>query len=110
MSTMTESAERLEREAFEAWAVSEGIAIARGPLGGYRFREATRAWKVWQAARRAPAEAGAPSGWKLVPIEPTEAMLDACCDVASGWPTYVEAKRAYDGMLAAAPASQKQEG
>lgn len=44
-----------------------------------------------------------PDGWKPVPIEPTDAMVDAAC-ILSSFPTGV-----YAAMLAAAP-QQKKEG
>ncbi|WP_458763613.1 Lar family restriction alleviation protein [Cupriavidus basilensis] len=68
--------------------------------------------------RRAPAEAGVPAGWKLVPVEPTEGMVDAAIrergdlsDIAAGRKPYpaIETRMAYRAMLAAAPAAPKAE-
>lgn len=44
-----------------------------------------------------------PEGWKLVPIEPTKQMLEAGCDTAHSWPTYIDQIRTYQAMLDKAP-------
>lgn len=51
-----------------------------------------------------------PEGWKLVPVEPTDTMLNMACDEYERWGgdacenfTLNDAKCVYDAMLAAAP-------
>lgn len=58
------------------------------------------------AAARAAAPAEPLSGWVLVPVEPTEAMLEAI----SGHPMLAATKEAYAAMLAAAPKGPVQTG
>ncbi|WP_157659925.1 hypothetical protein [Burkholderia ubonensis] len=43
-----------------------------------------------------------PAGWKLMPIDAPESLLDVLCDAARGWPTYAELRPIYDKLLAAA--------
>ena len=42
-----------------------------------------------------------PEGWKLVPVEPTDEMIDAGCDEADAY--RVDIDRAYRAMLSVAP-------
>jgi hypothetical protein len=56
-----------EREAFEAWFKE------KSPVGGINAKLA--AWDAWRAAL-AQAQS-LPDGWKLVPVEPTEEMLNS---------------------------------
>lgn len=44
-----------------------------------------------------------PEGWKLVPVEPTDEMIDAGADAIDGY--RVDVMRAYEAMLAAAGGS-----
>jgi|GEM_PF-1879760 hypothetical protein len=53
-----------------------------------------------------------PDGYVLVPLEPTEAMVDKACDIEVGYPTWAgskdcitdtETKAIYAAMLAARP-------
>ncbi|KVC71410.1 hypothetical protein WI73_11330 [Burkholderia ubonensis] len=44
-----------------------------------------------------------PAGWKPMPIDAPEPLLDVLCDAARGWPTYAEVRPIYDKLLAAAP-------
>lgn len=111
MSSMTESAERLEREEFEAWWQEHGQFMR---AGGGQY-EVTFAYEAWMArARRAPAEAGAADGWRLVPEILTAEMRNAAVEKDneamgdSGQPASIEGL--WLAMLAAAPASPKQEG
>lgn len=50
---------------------------------------------------------GTPDGWRLVPVEPTEAMLVAACEIGpdtnSGCFSDDDARSTYRAMLAAAP-------
>lgn len=73
-----------------------------------------QARKDWDAARREPDATpapGAPAGFKLVPIEPTKAMLDAVIE-EDGPPVRVSRLGfvdAYKAMLDAAPGAPGQE-
>lgn len=104
---MTDTSERLESGDFEAW---ERIFLETN----HRFPDRA---EIWQAARRAPA-AGAPEGWKLVPVEPTDEMQDAAGESVYGYSRYQAEEwgksekfessayvgvEAYRAMLAAAP-------
>lgn len=61
------------------------------------------------AAALSPSPVPAPlpgSGWKLVPVEPTEAMLDAHYDAhATADTVFGDARDVWAAMLAAAPAN-----
>lgn len=67
-----------QREAFEAWAKTRGyplhdIVPKHGPTSSMpqtvdRFMEV--AYEAWQAAQ-------AQQGWVMVPVEPTQEMIDA---------------------------------
>lgn len=115
-----------ERTAFEAWvtqhigeAIKPDIAktwLVRMMDNTYASAKVTLAWESWQASASRPAAAVAvPAGWKLVPIEPAEAMLRD--GAAAIWgpmllgPHYRGlAGKAYAAMLSAAPASAAVEG
>ncbi|KUZ78262.1 hypothetical protein WI37_10980 [Burkholderia ubonensis] len=57
------------------------------------------------------AEAAAiPAGWKAMPIDAPESLLDVLCDAARGWPTYVDVRPIYDKLIAAAPQPPAQAG
>ncbi len=56
-----------------------------------------------------PPAAAAPAGWKLVPVEPTEAMFTAFDAQIEGGPVYLsDFLRAYRAMLGAAPDAPKE--
>ena len=57
-----------ERERFEAWL--EAVRDKADP-GDWLFSKREAAWKAWQAALSAP------PGYALVPVEPTDEMIDA---------------------------------
>lgn len=70
-----------EREAFEEWAYSNKWNICRYPKSDYHMKEGQYcdefvdgAWHGWiKSANR--------EGYKLVPVEPTQGMIDkAVCD------------------------------
>lgn len=94
-----------EQERFEAW-YEENIGDENKPV-----REA--AFSAWQASRRAPA-APVPQGWKLVPVEATQEMIEAWGNATELPEGMVErsddevnayaAKRDWKAMLAVAPA------
>lgn len=52
--TDTASAAPSERAQFEAHATERGYKLARGPNDSYQYRDASVAWKAWQAARAQP--------------------------------------------------------
>lgn len=83
-----------ERAEFEAWSQANDKYHVSG------YNPHNDLWEAWQAARSAPA-APEPHGWKLVPIEPTEAQLWCLYGRFVGQLT-TEAKL-YSDMLAAAP-------
>jgi hypothetical protein len=56
---------------------------------------------LWTELYTAPPAPSVPDGWKPMPLEPTDEMIDAACDAC---PSYRAAMmQAYDAMLAAAP-------
>lgn len=64
---------KTEREMFEAWAYSKKWNIAKARdmgLDHYVDDFVDGAWHGWQASAQR-------EGYKLVPVEPTEAMLEA---------------------------------
>ena len=87
-----------EREAFEAWAFENGLQSHTDQSLDYPLGNVL--WKCWQG--RAAIEAQrVPDGWKLVPIEPTKAMLDASAlddQMNTG-----SIRAAWKDMVAAAP-------
>jgi|SRR5579859_5413484 len=60
-------------------------------------------------ARLLEAQAGVPEGWKLVPIEPTESMLNEGT-AADTEQSRMEAKCVWDAMVSAAPNHPPSEG
>jgi hypothetical protein len=70
---MSNDIRETERQAFEAWARDWGFMNEH-----HRYV----AWEGWQAARAASPVA---EGWKLVPVEPTDAMRLAGGHVNSEW-------------------------
>lgn len=70
-------------------------------------------WDAWKAALKAGSTASVPDGWKLVPVEPTEAMLEAAGNTEEiynewGEDLYVKnTEEVYQAMLAAAPDAPK---
>lgn len=102
-----------EREEFEAWAVtddgncSEAYGdLAKGEDGVYINYLVERDWEVWQARA---ALAATQAGSKLVPVEPTPAMLDVAVSFALNvqisrnynWSAYMA--DVYRRMVSAAP-------
>ncbi|MDW3683352.1 Lar family restriction alleviation protein [Cupriavidus sp. CV2] len=65
-----------------------------------QYRTEAEAIAAWN--NRAPAETAAPEGWRLVPVEPTEAMLRAHSDNCDGLDPQL-AQSDWAVMLAAAP-------
>jgi hypothetical protein len=61
-----------ERERFEAWAESCGLEIITMADGDYYFPDTASAWAAWQAR--------CPDGYKCVPVEPTDEMVDAASE------------------------------
>ena len=93
-----------ERELFEAWFVRHrGAGSLQLTADGFYASVGTQDdWEVWQAGRASmPA---IPPGWQLVPIEPTEEMLDDDKEAQRfGSPSYRAALLVYRAMLKAAP-------
>ena len=85
-----------EKAAFEAWLVSTSASghTARFDVepGQYLNRWVQAKWVAWQA--RASLIGQPPEGWKLVPIEPTDEMIDAFCNTPK--------MKVIDGMIATA--------
>ena len=106
-TTMTQNTDQ-ERELFEAFASDDGKwlkDIERDSRGNYLLLTTAVGWMWWQAARRAPV---VPHGWKLVPVEPTEKMVNegSCAQTTQHGHGYIgeyAAKTAWQHMLAAAP-------
>lgn len=59
-----------QRKQFEQWYATHAFNYERDPIGS---RDCGLQWAAWQAAQ----EHAIPIGWLLVPIDPTDAMLDA---------------------------------
>lgn len=78
-----------ERERFEAWlAKFRELAPMRGPV----------LWEAWQAALSAP------SGYVMVPVEPTPEMLAAMIAAMNVWIKDIgEDADIYAAVIAAAP-------
>lgn len=80
-----DSAERLEREEFEAWARDRGFSLHMSLIapGDYSGTRTKAAWAGWQAARRAPAEAGV--GWHALTDEDRQAAFESLPDMLEGF-------------------------
>ena len=61
-----------ERERFEAWAKSRGNQMQMIE-GEYACPITSDQWKAWQARCQ--------EGWKCVPVEPTDEMVDAASEM-----------------------------
>jgi hypothetical protein len=91
-------------------AAEDKIACAVPPAGWHCSRKAGHSGPcaAHPAAPEAPASAPtaphAPAGWKLVPVEPTEAMVHAAEDIPAPRPF----GKVYRAMLATAPAPHAQ--
>ena len=80
------------REMFEAWyAFAHSEAIHMLPNGQYSSLRCQHSWDAWQASDQR-------EGYKLVPVEPTIAMVRAYYETPK--PT---AERCYKAMIGAAP-------
>mgnify|MGYP000892097587 CR=1 FL=1 len=104
-----------ERAAFEAFMSERfGSTIDRSRVkngdGEYMAWDMQVAWIVWRRRAAMPnagpvMAATVPDGWKLVPVEPTEAMLLLLGFTGS----FEKMTQAYQKMLAAAPAAPERE-
>ena len=88
-----------ERELFEEWAYSNKWNIFRYPKSDYHSKEGQYcdefvegAWHGWQAS-------ASRDGYKLVPVEPTEEMIDAGVDESDV--DWKRLKFAYQAMIGA---------
>lgn len=109
------------REAFEKWALSKGWHIEMDPLfeTSYDSLGTEDAWIGWCAALDSQAAQAQPSGWKLVPIEPTEEMKAAGAAYANyddpdtpleGEVDHFVSRKVYKAMIAASPSHSKEPG
>lgn len=92
-----------ERELFEAFASDNGKwlkAIERDAHGNYRLLTTNVGWMWWQAARQGPV---VPQGWKLVPVEPTQEVLDAIDLMADDHRAFDDSDSFWRHLVAAAP-------
>lgn len=106
-----------ERAKFEAWAKPRvfSLVVLDDDPDEYKELETASAWEAWQAraalASSVPAQAGGvavPAGYKLVPVEPTEAMEIAGALAYESSPCHDNIgplNDAWVAMLAAAPAA-----
>ena len=88
-----------ERELFEEWAYSNKWNIFRYPKSDYHSKEGQYcdefvewAWHGWQAS-------ASRQEYKLVPVEPTEEMIDAGVDESDV--DWKRLKFAYQAMIGA---------
>ena len=101
---MTHTSTEQERAEFEAW--KEDYALTSEPNYDEHLEADCKAAFLagMQASRRAPV---VPQGWKLVPVEPTERMINegSCAQTLKDGHQYIgecAAKTAWSFMLAAA--------
>lgn len=88
-----------ERKAFEGWAYSNKWNICRYPKSDYHMKEGQYcdefvdgAWHGWiKSANR--------EGYKLVPLEPTERMLDSAYSSISDNLHYADIENIYTAMI-----------
>ena len=84
-----------ERKAFEAWAYSNKWNIFRvRDMGIDRYVDdfVDGAWHGWQASANR-------EGYKLVPVEPTERMLDSAYSSISDNLHYADLENIYTAMI-----------
>lgn len=131
-----------ERAAFEAWienrfghaSVSAGNILSRFPSGEYAKDLTRAAWNAWAESARgggwrtpgereasptlphsenpdSPAPRGA-QGWRMVPVEPTDEMIEAgyeALEQGREWGRMQCAPDVWEAMLAAAPDAGQEE-
>ena len=86
-----------ERKAFEAWAYSNKWNIFRvRDMGIDKYVDdfVDGAWHGWQASANR-------QGYKLVPVEPTERMLDSAYSSISDNLHYADLENIYTAMIGA---------
>lgn len=106
------------RAEFEAWAKNPNLIVK---WGGREYSDETvqAMWEAWQAsALRQPKAGAVPEDWRLVPVEPSAAILREMaragggCTLGQGDGEYIPgfddpmSKRVYAAMLAGAPQAQ----
>lgn len=103
---MTQSTEQ-ERAEFDRLILETdgmkdtGIGWAdRNPDGTYKHKQIQKHFLTWQAARRAQV---VPQGWKLVPVVPTEEMLDAIDLLCDDLEAFEDSQAFWNYLIAAAP-------
>ena len=94
-------------DAFEQWAADKSFMLRVSAGDGYvNVKEMAR--QAWQAALQS-GEPVVPEGYVLLPVEPTEAMMDAFMGraVKYGWELEVDSPRdGYKAMLSAGKEQQ----
>ena len=90
-----------ERKAFEGWAYSNKWNICRYPKSDHHMKEGqycdefvNGAWHGWLAS-------ASREGYKLVPVEPTERMLDSAYSSISDNLHYADLENIYKAMIGA---------
>ena len=88
-----------QRNAFEGWAYSNKWNICRYPKSDYHMKEGqycdefvNGAWHGWLASANR-------EGYKLVPVEPTERMLDNAYSSISDNLHYADLENIYAAMI-----------
>ena len=85
---------KTERELFEEWAKERGLTRTRCEDTGVYFNQKTLyAWEAWQAR--------VPEGYVVVPVDPTERMLDSAYSSISDNLHYADLENIYKAMLEA---------
>jgi len=112
-----------ERAAFEVWAHQNLFGLELNAAGSYEYRATRYAWQGWLARSRLAAATPVvpPSGWVMVPIEPTKEMCVAAVKFANGSAVYKNVApaaleieegiygEAYAAMLATSPSPRTPE-
>ena len=93
-----------EREAFEVWYCENHTALKQSDLAkfrtssGYSFGDSLKidiSWEAWQASKVQVV----PEGFVLVPVEPTERMLDSAYSSISDNLHYADLENIYKSMI-----------
>ena len=85
---------KTERELFEEWAKERGLTRTRCEDTGVYFNQKTLyAWEAWQAR--------VPEGYVVVPVDPTERMLDSAYSSISDNLHYADLENIYKAMIEA---------
>ena len=88
---------KTERELFELWCIKDDeFCIHRDTekCEDYSEWDTQAAWRAWQASAQR-------EGYKLVPVEPTERMLDSAYSSISDNLHYADLENIYKAMIGA---------